>query len=104
MDYRNRRYFLIRLYNRNGGLKKLKEEVPSLKVHTPYNHFNHPKKSTKYRNDYDGSIVNIHNKFETIHQMVSCKKEEADKFEETFKAMYHPYNFIYELEKWNCKQ
>lgn len=104
MDYRNRRYFLIRLYNRNGGLKKLKEEVPSLKVHPPYNHFNHPKKSTKYRNDYDGSIVNIHNKFETIHQMVSCKKEEADKFEETFKAMYHPYNFIYELEKWNCKQ
>ena len=104
MDYRNRRYFLIRLYNRNGGLKKLKEEVPSLKVHPPYNHFNHPKKSTKYRNDYDGSIVNIHNKFETIHQMVSCKKVEADKFEETFKAMYHPYNFIYELEKWNCKQ
>lgn len=104
MDYRNRRYFLIRLYNRNGGLKKLKEEVPSLKVHPPYNHFNHPEKSTKYRNDYDGSIVNIHNKFETIHQMVSCKKEEAYKFEEIFKAMYHPYNFIYELEKWNCKQ
>ena len=103
MDYRNRRYLLNRLYNRNGGLKKLKEEVPSLKVHPPYNHFNHPEKSTKYRKDYDGSLVNIH-KLETIHQMVSCKIEEADKFQETLRYIDHPYNFIYELEKWNCKQ
>ena len=103
MDYRERRYYLIRLYNRNGGIKKLKEEVPSLKVHPPYNHFNHPEKSTKYKKDYDGSSVNIH-QFETIHQMVSCKIEESFKFEEVFREMYHPYNFITELEKWMCKQ
>ena len=92
MDYRERKYYLIRLRNRNGGLKTLKEAVPSLKVHPPYNHF----RQLKNNNDnYDGNILITTGVY---------KNGEADKLTEKFSEMYHPYNFIMELEKWNCKQ
>lgn len=118
MDYRERKYYLIRLYDHNNDLKKLKEKVPSLKVHPPYNHFNLRKPLISYiknneitetriyhhshKNVYDGCVIE-----NFVHMMVSCKKNEATKFIDVFVILskdHEDMTFIMELEKWDCRQ
>ena len=74
MDYRERKYYLIRFgYYYNEELKILKEYVPSLKCHPPYNHYRKKKKVVNIANRYDGNYNGYY-----IQQLVSCRLSDVD--------------------------
>lgn len=107
MDYRERKYFLIRLNYYNKELKELKELVPSIEFHAPYNHFNNESakklKNAKKLNNlepivYDGDILRGY-----IQQMVSCKIEDSEKLLSYFKSK-GLFTYIIEITKEKLRQ
>lgn len=80
MDYRKRKYYLVAFCYFNQSIYEIKNKVPSVKIHPPYNHFRNKKAKNfikKFnltnRDLYDGDI---HGKY--VQTMLSCKKEESD--------------------------
>lgn len=111
MDYRERRYFLIRLEIYNKEVEELKELVPSIKFHAPYNHFkpNVAKLAVRLLKgiNIDQSIIDISDcdvidKY--IQQMASCKIEDSEKLLSYFKSKENQYRYITELTKDRSRQ
>lgn len=94
MDYRERKYYLVRFNDGSGSIgmwwsknhdnngekysnycNMLKQKIPSIKVSGPYNHF----KLNTDEYGYDGSMEDIG----YIQLMISCRKEYCKLFENT---------------------
>lgn len=76
MDYRERNYYLatIDYCSYDMRMKHLKIVAPSLKIHSPYNHFKHNK-------DYDGVFTNKQGYGGYWQMMLSCRKENSEALE-----------------------
>ena len=105
MDWRNRNYYLVRLCvsSRDMRMEYFKTAAPSMKMHSPYNHF----KSNENNNfDHDGK----YSKITGVHipeMMISCKKADAEALEyELRKAVRRDDNCsnFYKLSKEICGQ
>lgn len=93
MDWRERRYYLVRLNDSTLGwwqrghddygekyknyYNMLKRTVPSIKISEPYNHFLSNTKMSSY--GYDGALKEIG----YVQLMISCRKEYCEIFEKT---------------------
>lgn len=89
MDYRERRYYLVRFSDSNlnwwnrghddygirydSYINMIHHEIPSIKIHAPYNHF----KTNTDKYGYDGSMDDVG----YIQLMVSCRKTYIEQFE-----------------------
>lgn len=117
MDYRERRYYLVRFNDGSGYIgmwwsknhdnnserystycNMLKRKIPSIKVHAPYNHF----KTNTDKYGYDGSMENIG----YIQLMISCRKEEIEKFKDILLEIREKddYLVVKEITKEMCGQ
>ena len=115
MDWRERRYYLIRLNDSNlcwwhrghddygeiykSYCKMLKKTIPSIKMNSPYNHF----KFNDDRYGYDGNKKGIG----YVQFMVSCRKKHCELFEKTMleiKQNDQQHVFIKEITKEMCGQ
>ena len=85
MDYRIRRYFLVRLGRKSQyeeNLNKLKTEIKSLKIHKPYYHFVDRKESLIKSGSYDGyHVISTRLTIGRYQMMISCRIEESEKIE-----------------------
>lgn len=96
MDYRLRKYYLVRFWNPNRVISEIKNKVPSIKVHTPYDHYRTDKSKEMlklkfgrlfdYMSDYihnlgDDSIYDSDVCKEYVQYMISCRKEESVELE-----------------------
>ena len=74
MDYRNRSYYLatIDYLSYDMRIRYFKIADPSLKIHTPYNHFK------DNNSEYDGEYTKILGYSGYWQMMLSCKKENED--------------------------
>ena len=83
MDYRERKYFLLYLFNYNYQLQELKSLVPSIEFHKPYNHFRKGKVYNKLRHTqtdiFDSEISGMF-----AQQMISCRIKDVEKLENYF--------------------
>lgn len=85
MDYRNRKYYLVNWsYDRNYRIKNLKLLAPSIKMHSPYNHFKSFENGNKMA--YDGLAKNCTGIL-GVDTMLSCKKEESEAVEYELRKM-----------------
>lgn len=77
MDYRNRRYYLAKIsyFSYDMRMHYFRMVAPSLKIHTPYNHF------IKNETDYDGVYTKQLGHRGYWQMMLSCKEEEAESLE-----------------------
>ena len=98
MDWRERKYYLIRLndstlywWNRTHNdfgwkyttyYNMLKNTIHSIKFSSPYNHFKEYWGKRKY-GYYDGDVAGI----KYVQFMVSCRKEYCDLFEKTMREL-----------------
>ena len=115
MDYRERKYYLVRLNDGtspfwwvkghgNHGvrydsyLKYFKDNIKSLKISPPYNHI----KTNSDSGKWDGAIPEIG----YVQMLFSCRKCDVDKIEDIFKeTQEHDDYFRYiELTKEICGQ
>ena len=115
MDYRERKYYLVRLNDGlspfwwvrghdNNGIKYdsylnyFKDEIKSLKISPPYNHI----KTNLDSGKWDGAIHEIG----YVQMLFSCRKCDVDKMEDIFmKMLEHDDYFRYvELTKEICGQ
>lgn len=90
MDYRYRKYFIVRLYYYNENLKELQETVPSLEVHTPYNHFTRKNNKYNHKYEYDGVALK-----KLVHVLLTCRNEDVEKLENKINEMKQRYNNDY---------
>lgn len=115
MDYRERKYYLVRLndgtspfwwvkgHDNNGTrynsyLKYFKDKINSLKISPPYNHI----KTNSDSGKWDGSISEIG----YVQMLFSCNKLDANRIEYIFREISaHDHYFRYiELTKEICGQ
>lgn len=94
MDYRNRNYYLVTIdyCSYDMRMRYFQIAAPSLKVHSPYNHFKCNEK------EYDGRYTRHLGYGGYWQMMLSCKKEDSDALEyELRKAERNDreYNSIY---------
>lgn len=85
MDYRNRKYYIVNWsYDRDYRIKNLKLFAPSIKMHSPYNHF----KSFEGEEGkiYDGVAKDLTD-IRFVDTMMSCKNEEAPAVEYELRKM-----------------
>lgn len=104
MDYRERKYYLVRFndgsgfmwWSRNhddGGQKysnycnMLKHKIPSIKIHKPYNHFRF---DNIKKDNYDGDVKEIG----YIQLMISCRKEYCEAFEKIVSKIKEQDNYV----------
>lgn len=116
MDYRERRYYLVRFndgsglmwWNKNhddGGRKysnywsMLKGKIPSIKISSPYNHF---KPNNIKKDNYDGEVKEIG----YVQLMISCRKEYCKLFEEIVSEIKAHDNYVVckEITRQMCGQ
>lgn len=109
MDYRQRRYYLINVgyYDYHTKIKILKKLVPSIKFHSPYNHFNMSIKTFTKKDVYDGEFYN-NTKIHYVQYMISCKTNDVVNFEQCMKQFVDRYwdgciKYV-ELNKEMCRQ
>lgn len=110
MDYRERKYYLIRLQNYNEDIKILKDVAPSLKCNKPYNHFRDKGSGSSNIIStitglpsivFDGDIIEDY-----FQVLVSCRFEDVDNLEKQFNIFIEStkyFNYC-ELTKRYCKQ
>ena len=110
MDYRYRNYYLVAIdyCSYDMRMRYFRIAAPSLKVHSPYNHF---KSNNK---EYDGKYTKQLGYGGYWQMMLSCKKEDSEALEyEMEKAVRNDreYNGIYsfgssflKLDKYLCGQ
>ena len=74
MDYRYRKYFLVKIPSDSYDmrLRYFRIAAPSLKIHSPYNHF------TRNIARYDGDYTRCHGLASNWNMMISFKKEEYE--------------------------
>ena len=91
MDYRERKYYLVRFNYFNKVVSEIKREIPSIKIHEPYNHFR-DKSKINTKDIYDGEKYGKY-----IQVMISCRKEYSYKFEFLMMsmAMHNKFGYIY---------
>ena len=113
MDYRERKYYLVRLNDGlspfwwvkghdNHGirydsyLKYFKDKIKSLKISPPYNHI----KTNLDSGKWDGAIHEIG----YVQMLFSCRKHDVDRIEDIFKKIleYDDYFRYVELTKEIC--
>ena len=110
MDYRERKYYLARFYNYNQSIYEIKNMIPSVKIHKPYNHFRNDKykklmklnKFSSKKSIYDGDICQNY-----VQCMISCKLEDCEKLEKFLHEelkFVQSYTNIEELTKEICGQ
>lgn len=87
MDYRERKYYIVRLNKFNESMATLRRAVPSLEQHQPYNHF--PRKNDVI-DVYDGDKLRRY-----VQTLLTCKKEDSEKLINTIKEISSPNNHIY---------
>ena len=77
MDYRNRSYYLAKInyFSYDMRMHSYYLAAPSLKIHTPYNHFKGNKE------DYDGVYTRKMGYAGYWQMMLSCKKEDSESLE-----------------------
>lgn len=116
MDYRERRYYLVRFNDGSGfewwsknhddfGRKfsnycnMLKGKIPSIKIHKPYNHF---KSNNKKKDNYDGEIKEIG----YVQLMISCRKEYYESFKKIISEIKEQDNCVVckEITREMCEQ
>jgi len=116
MDYRERRYYLVRFNDGSGfewwsknhddfGRKfsnycnMLKGKIPSIKIHKPYNHF---KSNNKKKDNYDGEIKEIG----YVQLMISCRKEYYESFKKIISEIKEQDNYVVckEITREVCEQ
>lgn len=113
MDYRERKYYLVRFSDSNldwwnkghddygvrykSYINIIKRKIPSIKVHAPYNHF----KTNTDKYGYGGSMEDI-----GYQLMISCRKEDVEKFEDILSEIKEKdkYVAIKEITKEMCGQ
>lgn len=78
MDWRNRNYYLVKTdyYAYKMRHEYYKLAAPSLKIHSPYNHFR--PKTSKY--GYDGDYENVTG-MNYVQEMFSCRIEDSELLE-----------------------
>lgn len=114
MDYRERRYYLVKLDDEslrwwNAGydnfgrrynkyLDLFKSEIPSLKISPPYNHI----KTNPDSGKWDGAMPEIG----YVQMLFSCSKYDVDKIEDIFREIleHDDYFHCFELTKEICGQ
>ena len=115
MDYRERKYYLVRLSDGlspfwwvkghdNYGvrydsyLKYFKDKIKSLKISPPYNHIRANQDSGKW----DGAMSSIG----YVQMLFSCRKCDVNKIEDIFRKMLGHNNYFHyiELTKEICGQ
>ena len=111
MDYTNRKYYLARFYNPNQCIDILKRNIPSIKIHSPYNHFRNDKakRITKMKSItipkpdiYDGDVCGYY-----VQVMISCPKihvAELDSLLRGIRIYTDLYVFWKEVTKEELKQ
>lgn len=116
MDYRERRYYLVRFNDGSGFMwwsknhdnngqkysnywNMLKGKIPSIKIGKPYNHF---KSNNKKKDNYDGDIKEVG----YVQLMISCRKEYCDLFEEIVEEIKTRDNYVVckEITREKCGQ
>ena len=77
MDYRFRKYYLVKMPfdSYDMRLRFFKIAAPSLKIHSPYNHFKENKK------DYDGVYTRLIGLSSMWNLLISCNKEDSESLE-----------------------
>ena len=100
MDYRKRKYYLVRLDTCAFDMRMeyLKLASSTLKIHAPYGHFEYG----KYDGDYKSKTGLL-----CVQMMISCKKEDSELVEyELRKACRNDgsYSAFSELTKEVCGQ
>ena len=77
MDYRNRNYYLAKISNCSYDMRmhNFRLVAPSLKIHSPYNHFKNNEK------DYDGTYTRPLGYAGYWQMMLSCTKEDSESLE-----------------------
>lgn len=120
MDYRERRYYLVRFSDSNldwwnkghddygirydSYINIIHRKIPSIKLHAPYNHF----KTNTDKYCYDGASIGE----DCIQLMISCRKEYINEFENEIQKIkdrnktksYSRHVFIKEITKEMCGQ
>lgn len=108
MDYRNRNYYLLSIdyLSYDMRMEYFKLATPSLKVHTPYNHF-------KNNKGYDGEYTKILGYGGYWQMMLSCKKEDENALEyelrkaernDKYSGLYCTGSHFLKLDKELCGQ
>ena len=107
MDYRFREYYLVHfnILFREYFLKHLKTNVPSLKMHKPYNHMAYEKYADA---EYDGKWWRL-TKLQHVDMMLSCNKKDACTLERELNKLNRPDDCMkrckfYRLTKGFCGQ
>ena len=107
MDYKERKYYLVRLndgtspfwwfkgYDNHGkrynsSLKYFKDKIDSLKISSPYNHI----KTNPNKNKWDGAMSSIG----YVQMLFSCRKCDVDKIENIFREMSEHDNYFHYIE------
>lgn len=97
MDYRNRRYYLVKMHQKNDiSLRDRIDDLTSLKQSPPYNHF-------KGGKDYDGANVKG---CVPYNMMLSCNIEDSEALEHGLRKIFRRdrYGCFMELTKEKCGQ
>lgn len=104
MDYRHRKYYLVSIpyFSRDMRIRYFKIVAPSLKMHSPYNHFCHRDNEQAY----DGKWSNLTGVMRP-DIMMSCTIEDSAALEYELHKMVRNddgYGKFFELTKNLCKQ
>lgn len=111
MDYRERKYYLVRFYYYNKCIDILKRNTPSIKIHPPYNHFRNDKaiKLMKQRSInipepdiYDGDVCGYY-----VQVMISCPENRVSELDSILRGIRiydDPSAFWKEVTKKDLKQ
>ena len=103
MDYRERNYYLVSISScaLDMRLNYFRIASPTLRIHSPYNHFKENK------GQYDGTYLGIQGYNNYWQMMISCRKEDSDALEyELRKAKRNDgcYSQFLKLSKELCGQ